>query len=122
MPQPTRPTITAFAVAALLALAPAAHSDGTVAIQFSGEKDWNVSCTLRKDNGKESTISRQGRGFSSIKSLSSRSIASGTCTASIPEGTSLKVTFTGSGSLACPFGSKDPCVTILAGDSRTFAF
>jgi len=96
---------------------------GDVSMKFAGEKDWSVTCTFTKDNGKTRDVRRKGKGFSSIESIAKRNIASGTCTLFVPEDTSLKVSFTSNGAIACPFEDKDSCVAIFTGSGETsFAF
>jgi hypothetical protein len=92
---------------------------GDVSMKFAGEKDWSVTCSFNKDNGKTRDVRRKGKGFSSIESIAKRNIASGACTIYVPEGTSLKVSFTSNGAIACPFEDKDSCIAIFTGSGET---
>lgn len=101
----------------------AAENNGSVSIKFSGEMKWTATCTFMKANGKERTIKRSGRGASSIQSLAMRNVDNGSCEVSVPEDTSLKITFNSKGTIACPFGSDDPCVRMIAADgTKVFRF
>lgn len=103
---------------------PATGTDsGHVNIRFSGARNWSANCNFLKDSGKEREIARRGRGNQSIKVLEIRDITSGRCTLNVPAGTQLKVTFTGTGAIACPFKITAPCMRIFtAGDEQTFGF
>ena len=103
---------------------PAAGTEsGHVNIRFSGARDWSASCTFLKDSGKKTEIDRRGRGSQSIKVLEIRNITSGRCTLNVPAGTQLKVTFTGTAAIACPFEITDPCMRIFtARGEQTFGF
>lgn len=101
----------------------AAENNGSVSIKFAGEMNWSATCTFVKANGKERTITRSGRGSSSIESLAMRNIDSGNCALEVPTDTQLKVTFNSKGTITCPFGSSEPCMrVVVASGAKTFSF
>ncbi len=101
----------------------AAKNNGSVSIKFAGEKNWSATCTFVKTNGKERTITRRGRGSSSIESLAMRNIDSGNCTLEVPTDTQVKVTFNSKGTISCPFDNSEPCMHVVAaGGAKTFSF
>lgn len=69
-----------------------------------------ADCTVTKSDGKELRVSRWDRGNRSVKSIGIRAISGGTCALTVPEGTTLKVSFNSTSTIPCPFDSNDPCV------------
>lgn len=96
---------------------------GNVTIKFSGEGKWRAECSFSKAGGDSQSMKRNGRGRESIKSMSVRRVTAGSCDMQLPEGTSMKVTFTGGRTIACPFGDLNPCTRVFrAGEGTSFRF
>ncbi|WP_262691006.1 hypothetical protein [Kordiimonas aestuarii] len=95
-----------------------ANEIGTVSIKFAGEKDWAAECTFHKASGKARDVRRTGRGFNSIKSIAMRSVMSGKCSLNVPDETTLKVTFSATGPIDCPFEDKENCTAIFASSGK----
>ena len=96
---------------------------GNVVVQFAGERRWSAECTVSKSNGREQTVRRRVRGNNSLESIGIRSVTGGSCVVSVPEEGKVKVTFTSTGSIACPFENSELCIeSFLTVGDHTFSF
>lgn len=82
---------------------------GLVVLKFSGERGWSAQCAVTKSNGRDDSLTRNGRGRQSSGSMTFRRIAGGSCTITVPENTNLKVDVSGGRTAVCPFGEQRPC-------------
>jgi len=116
-------TVAALVLGAASTPALTMERKGNLAVQFAGERNWVADCTVTKSDGKELKVSRRGRGNRSVKSIGIRAISGGSCTLTVPEGTTLKVSFNSTGTIPCPFDSNDPCVDyFMKPGAHTFSF
>lgn len=120
----SRGIITAFAVtAALSAPVQAVEPLKSVTLKFSGEKKWAATCSLEKSNGKVKAFKKRGRGHRSNQVIASRQIAGGECAITVPEGTTLVVSFNSRPPGSCPFGEGvKTCAKRFSAGEQSFRF
>ncbi|MCG8442821.1 MAG: hypothetical protein MI723_13545, partial [Caulobacterales bacterium] len=102
----------------------AAREGALFVLRVAGGRNWEVSCVLERDRGRDSRPSARGRGASSSGSLVGKDVVAGACEVEAGSGRALMVTLDDQqGEFACPFdgASEELCQTSFAeGATATF--